>query len=120
VNGSLFTVALHFPHAFVEAFLLDNGIMYHAANTIALVEYLVTLYFKPALKTYTKISTIGMIRVLWVTALQIIDVISGIALVLLGQGLRSVAMIHASTNFSHSVAFRKRPSHQLVTGGVYA
>jgi hypothetical protein len=28
-------------------------------------------------------------------------------------------MIHASTNFSHSVAFRKRDSHVLVTEGVY-
>jgi hypothetical protein len=41
-------------------------------------------------------------------------------LVVAGQFLRSVAMIHASTNFSHSVAFRKRETHQLVTDGVYA
>lgn len=29
-------------------------------------------------------------------------------------------MIHASTNFSHAVAFEKRNSHQLVTDGIYA
>jgi protein-S-isoprenylcysteine O-methyltransferase len=29
-------------------------------------------------------------------------------------------MIHASTNFSHAVAFRKRTSHVLVTDGIYA
>src|ERR1700722_7747130 len=46
--------------------------------------------------------------------------ISGMAMVVFGQGLRSAAMIHASTNFSHTVAFRKRPSHRLVTDGVYA
>lgn len=39
---------------------------------------------------------------------------------LVGQALRSTAMIHASTNFSHSVAFRKLETHQLVTDGVYA
>lgn len=44
---------------------------------------------------------------------------TGVALVLLGQLLRSMAMIHASTNFSHLVAFNKRASHQLVTDGVY-
>lgn len=36
-----------------------------------------------------------------------------------GQILRSAAMIHASTNFSHSVAFLKRDTHRLVTDGVY-
>lgn len=28
-------------------------------------------------------------------------------------------MIHASTNFSHPVAFRKQPDHKLVTDGIY-
>lgn len=41
-------------------------------------------------------------------------------MVVLGQALRSVAMIHASTNFSHSVAFRKLQGHRLVTDGIYA
>jgi len=45
---------------------------------------------------------------------------SGLIMVIVGQVLRSTAMIHASTNFSHSVAFRKRDSHRLVTDGVYA
>ena len=40
-------------------------------------------------------------------------------MVLLGQALRSIAMIHASTNFSHSVASQKRDTHRLVTDGVY-
>jgi protein-S-isoprenylcysteine O-methyltransferase len=41
-------------------------------------------------------------------------------IVVLGQSLRSGAMIHASTNFSHAVAFEKRDSHKLVTDGIYA
>lgn len=40
-------------------------------------------------------------------------------MVIVGQALRSTAMIHASTNFSHSVAFHKRDTHQLVTNGIY-
>lgn len=40
-------------------------------------------------------------------------------MVLVGQALRSTAMIHASTNFSHSVALHKRDAHRLVTDGVY-
>ena len=40
-------------------------------------------------------------------------------MVLVGQALRSAAMIHASTNFSHTVAFQKRDTHRLVTDGVY-
>ncbi|KAF9464445.1 Isoprenylcysteine carboxyl methyltransferase family-domain-containing protein [Collybia nuda] len=90
----------------VDSFLLDNGSMYHIANATALSEYILTLYFKPTLKAYPYISMI-------VTRL-------GIFLVIFGQLLRSTAMIHASTNFSHSVAFRKRETHRLVTDGVYA
>lgn len=44
---------------------------------------------------------------------------AGMAITVLGQVLRSTAMIHAATNFSHIVAFRKRQDHQLVTSGIY-
>ncbi|KAI6047414.1 Isoprenylcysteine carboxyl methyltransferase family-domain-containing protein [Pisolithus marmoratus] len=86
----------------VDSFLLDNGVTYHIANGSALVEYLITLYLKPSSKTFPYVSQIGII------------------LALSGQILRTAAMIHASTNFSHSVAFRKRESHKLVTNGVYS
>ena len=46
--------------------------------------------------------------------------IAGVVMTLTGQALRSIAMIHASTNFAHQVAFDKRSNHQLVTSGVYA
>jgi len=85
-----------------DSYLLDNGLMYHVANGVALSEYLITLYFKPIAKTYPYISEIGIL------------------MVIVGQGLRSLAMIHASTNFSHIVAFKKREAHRLVTDGVYA
>ncbi|KDQ64606.1 hypothetical protein JAAARDRAFT_232384 [Jaapia argillacea MUCL 33604] len=90
------------PKCSVDSYLLDNGAMYHIANGIGLVEYLITLYFKPSVKAHTLISLLG------------------IAMVIVGQALRSMAMIHASTNFSHSIAFQKLETHQLVTDGVYA
>jgi len=95
------TAGWNFEKCSVDSFLLDNGSMYHVANGTALTEYLLSLYFMPTMKAYPYLSAIG------------------IAFVLFGQGLRSAAMIHASTNFSHSVAFKKRDTHKLVTDGVY-
>lgn len=43
----------------LAAFLLDNGAMYHIANGTALGEYLLTLYFKPSLKSYAYVSAVG-------------------------------------------------------------
>ncbi len=76
--------------------------MYHIANGTALFEYLVTLYLFPSYKEPSYFTAIGVF------------------MVIAGQALRSAAMIHASTNFSHFVAFQKRDEHRLVTDGVYA
>jgi protein-S-isoprenylcysteine O-methyltransferase len=43
-----------------------------------------------------------------------------IALLVGGQALRSLAMIHASTSFSHVVKAVKHDDHVLITHGVYA
>ncbi|GJE84176.1 ICMT-domain-containing protein [Phanerochaete sordida] len=86
----------------VDSFLLENGSMYHIAHGVAVTEYLLSLWFRPGLKSFPYVSTIGVV------------------LVVIGQVLRSGAMIHAATNFSHQVAFRKAESHQLVTDGIYA
>ncbi|TFK43430.1 ICMT-domain-containing protein [Crucibulum laeve] len=96
------TAGWNFEKCSIDSYLLDNGAMYHIANGTALLEYLVTLYFKPSAKSFAYISQLGML------------------LVLGGQLLRSTAMIHASTNFSHSVAWKKQETHKLVTDGVYA
>ena len=45
---------------------------------------------------------------------------SGIAVVVVGQTLRSVAMITAAANFNHAVQFKKQDEHKLVTNGIYA
>jgi len=90
------------PKCNVDSFLLDNGIQYHAAHLTALSEYFVFLYLKPSWKGHPYLSVIGMV------------------MVLLGQAMRTTAMIHASTNFSHLVQYRKHETHRLVTDGVYA
>ncbi|KAI0638117.1 ICMT-domain-containing protein [Trametes polyzona] len=85
----------------VDSFLLENGALYHVAHSVALSEYLITLYFKPEWKHHHYVST------------------AGIVLTVVGQALRSIAMIHAGTNFSHVLAFRKAQGHVLVTDGIY-
>jgi len=84
-----------------KAYLLENGRMYHLAHSAAIIEYLVSSYYWPSSKTYPYVSNIGF------------------GLVVFGQILRSMAMVHASANFSHAVAFYKLEGHKLVTDGVY-
>ena len=96
---------------------LDNGRQYHIANVVAVTEYAITTYLNPALKNYSYISAIGWSGALAGLFGAIIQV--GMVLVIFGQTLRSLAMIHASTNFSHVVAFRKREGHRLVSDGIY-
>ncbi|KAF9476502.1 ICMT-domain-containing protein [Pholiota conissans] len=95
------TAGWNFEKCSVDSYLLDNGSMYHIANGTALAEYVITRYFIPSSKSWPYVSQFGIV------------------LVILGQWLRSTAMIHASTNFSHTVAFQKRDTHRLVTDGVY-
>jgi len=45
--------------------------------------------------------------------------ILGVVLMLVGQVARSLAMIHAGTNFSHLVAYRREEGHVLVKSGIY-
>ncbi|PPQ68015.1 hypothetical protein CVT26_007378 [Gymnopilus dilepis] len=56
---------------------------------------------------------------IWQDSKSLVSSPLGMIMVICGQILRSAAMIHASTNFSHSVAFQKRDTHRLVTDGVY-
>lgn len=87
---------------FSDSFLLNNGIHYHLAHFVALVEFALTAYWCPSSKSPTLFTYLG------------------IALVVLGQALRSMAMVHAHNNFSHVLAYQKRNDHELVTTGVYA
>jgi len=86
----------------VDSFLLENGIGYHIANGVSLVEFVLTTLFAPNFKRYPAVAQLGMV------------------LTLIGQVLRSTAMIHAASNFSHQLVTRKEDEHRLVTTGIYA
>ena len=97
--------------------------MYHIAHSVALTEYLLTLYFWPEYKQYPYVTVVGQLHVqsllAFNSALRVHTVLVGIAVTLFGQVLRSTAMIHAGSSFSHVIAYRKLNGHVLVTGGIY-
>lgn len=82
--------------------MLQNGFEYIAAHIFGLAEFLVEASLAPGWKSLVGVQVFGLL------------------LLVCGQFLRSLAMIHASTNFSHAVAYAKRDDHELVTRGVYA
>ncbi|KAJ6782835.1 hypothetical protein PWT90_02834 [Aphanocladium album] len=43
----------------------------------------------------------------------------GLALVVVGQTVRSLAMLHAGASFNHQIQWSKSDSHVLVTSGIY-
>jgi protein-S-isoprenylcysteine O-methyltransferase len=98
------TAAYNTPSAYVSSFLLTNGDQYRQAHTMAFVETLVTSYFFPSWQT--RVHTPLTIAV-------------GIAMIVVGQVVRSVAMAQAGTNFNHTVQSRKNDGHELVTTGLY-
>jgi protein-S-isoprenylcysteine O-methyltransferase len=99
------TAAYNTPGAYVSSFLLTNGDQYRQAHTMAFVETLVTSYFFPGWQA--RVHTAYAIA-------------AGVAMVVVGQTVRSVAMAQAGTNFNHMVQSRKTEGHELVTTGLYA
>lgn len=43
----------------------------------------------------------------------------GVASVLIGQAVRSLAMLHAGESFNHQIQTHKAASHKLITDGIY-
>ncbi len=100
------TAAYNPPVATISAFLLStNGHSYNAANAAALIECMAASLLWPE----------------WQARLATpIIVVTGLALVLGGQLVRSAAMAQAGTNFNHQVQTRRNDGHMLVTSGIYA
>ncbi|WFD33676.1 protein-S-isoprenylcysteine O-methyltransferase [Malassezia cuniculi] len=84
-----------------DSFLLQNGSEYLLAHGVGIAEHLIELYFWPQMKQYANIA------------------LAGIVLVVAGQTMRTLAMVHSGSNFSHKVAIKKRADHELVRSGVY-
>lgn len=87
---------------FADSFLISNGITYHLAHIFGLTEFILEARFAPQ----------GFKSFAWYTIL-------GMMMILIGQTIRSLAMVHCADNFSHEVATRKRDDHKLVTDGIY-
>ncbi|KAN0063286.1 farnesyl cysteine-carboxyl methyltransferase [Thecaphora frezii] len=100
------TAAYNPTRLYSDSFLLNNGIAYHIAHVAGLVEFALTAAFVGGAGSIYKRP--GIVTLV------------GILLVVAGQAIRSLAMIHAHNNFSHIVAHQKRQDHQLVKTGVYS
>lgn len=100
------TASYNLPKVKASSFLLRNGNQYLFAHALAITETLIELYLTPASWTIT--------RGVGITAF------AGLALLLSGQFLRSAAMIHAATNFSHVIVRSREQKHELVRTGVYS
>ena len=106
--------------ATVSAFLLTgNGYAYNVAHSLALLECTLRNYVAP--RYYTDwlrlqpfnafLPADGGARIAWLTL--------GLMLLLGGQGVRTLAMAQAGTNFNHLVQSKKKHGHVLVTHGIY-
>ncbi|KAJ4343113.1 farnesyl cysteine-carboxyl methyltransferase [Ascochyta clinopodiicola] len=99
------TAAYNTPSASVASYLLTNGNQYRIAHTMAFIETFITSYFFSG----------------WQSSIHSpLVILLGVAMVLVGQVVRSIAMAQAGTNFNHTVQSSKTEGHELVTGGLYA
>ncbi|KAI4207501.1 MAG: hypothetical protein LQ346_000546 [Caloplaca aetnensis] len=109
------------PAATINAFLLtSNGYAYNIAHTLALAEcifrhYVTPLYFSQKIYLYPLDAVLPAgetAKTVWL--------ILGFAMLVVGQGTRTLAMMHAGTNFNHLVQSQKKAGHILVTDGIYS
>ncbi|KAI5451907.1 farnesyl cysteine-carboxyl methyltransferase [Naganishia albida] len=98
----------------VDAFLLNNGMQYHAAHLIGLTEYFLSAFL---VNEAASANNILAFRTWWMGhgSLFVLPILFA------AQALRSLAMIHAADSFSHVVSRTrdKQEGHVLVTWGVY-
>ena len=99
------TARFNVPAARASSFLLfNNGMAYNIAHTLAALEVITSSFFPFYQTLLVNNYTVAI----------------GIALVAIGQLVRSIAMATAGTNFNHTPAKVYKEGHELVTTGVYA
>ncbi|VDN55274.1 unnamed protein product [Dracunculus medinensis] len=84
-----------------SSYLLDHSKAYWFAQGASCIEYGIECYLIPMIKL-NLISYIGLI------------------LVIIGDTVRKLAMLHAQGGFTHLIAIERRPNHELVTNGIYS
>ncbi|KAG6365202.1 hypothetical protein INS49_006810 [Diaporthe citri] len=101
------TAAYNTREADVSSFLLTaNWPAYAVAHSAASLECLVTSVFFPA-RSWAPFGTGPLLMLL------------GISLVLVGQVVRSAAMVQAGPSFNHIVQQTQKREHILITTGIY-
>jgi protein-S-isoprenylcysteine O-methyltransferase len=91
----------------ISSFLLSqNGRAYNIAHMAAMLECLLTNLIFPN-RSWAPRSVSAVL------------IIAGLAMISVGQSVRSIAMVQAGTNFNHIVQDWKASEHQLVTTGAY-
>ncbi|KAL2848826.1 Isoprenylcysteine carboxyl methyltransferase family-domain-containing protein [Aspergillus pseudoustus] len=106
------TAAYNTRHATISAFLLSsNGWAYNVAHTSAAVECALAYYFWPRNSYFEFTGPICGVKV---------QVVLGLALMAVGQVVRTLAMAQAGSNFNHTVQVERKEGHTLVKHGVYA
>ena len=117
------TAAYNPSAAGVSAFLLSsNGKAYNIAHSMAFLECALHFYFHP------KTAFMAPSSYLWRSSNVLegesmqssaIPLALGFTMMLVGQAVRTMAMIHAGSNFNHIVQTRQKQGHILVTDGIY-
>jgi protein-S-isoprenylcysteine O-methyltransferase len=106
--------------ASISSFLLSsNGIGYAAAHTSAMLEVLVRTWLYSSYAPAWLSLPFRLPRILPSLPTSM-TVGLGLALIIIGQLIRSAAMRTAKANFNHVIQWTKRADHVLVTNGVYA
>ncbi|KAJ1995752.1 farnesyl cysteine-carboxyl methyltransferase [Coemansia spiralis] len=99
------SVAMYNPlRVSMESFMFqpdgeDYG--YTVAMGISLIEYALTWWLFPGFKQPGLLTVIGLL------------------IALIGQVMRTLAMVTAKTSFNHYIARRRETDHQLITHGIY-
>lgn len=102
------TAAYNTRVAEVSSFLLTaNWPAYAVAHAVATLECLVTSLAWPN-RSWAPLHTGALVT------------LAGLGLVVVGQTVRSVAMVQAGPSFNHMVQQRRSAAHVLVTTGIYA
>ncbi|KAF3392465.1 Protein-S-isoprenylcysteine O-methyltransferase [Penicillium rolfsii] len=104
-------------YASVGAFLLtSNGWAYNVAHGSALMECIVTHFFWPEPSRVGRL--LSFTEPVFGTSVSFLLVV-GLVLTIVGQVVRTMAMVQAASNFNHHLQSQHQEGHVLVSTGVY-
>ncbi|KAL2221542.1 protein-S-isoprenylcysteine O-methyltransferase [Thermoascus aurantiacus ATCC 26904] len=96
----------------ISAFLLtQNGWQYNVAHGSAIAECILFRLLLPDGYFRWTAAVLGGVKV---------QAALGLALMIVGQTVRTLAMAHAGSNFNHTVQVERKEGHTLVKTGVYS